>query len=256
MSLAEFAQDTEYQGATLTIVNPDSECPLYRLLAGLFDDDVVTIQEATTESGSVQSDTVLVEKDGRDAGFAVSSFESIRDELLLVNSDIYVTGHRELDDVETPDAIRQLDEIPFTVTGYPENSKEKLLLIEISRHIEAMAWQAGNGRLASGVQYLSRLDDEHGTQQVYTRLGSETAVETHVYGVPDSHPSIPNVTLHGETTEELRKSWFVVYESARYPHEAAALVAMQTDANTWEGCWTYDPNKVAGILDHLDRTYD
>jgi hypothetical protein len=222
----------------------------------LFSDEAVTIQDATTDSDAIPSDAALVERSDGESGFAVSSLDAIRDELLLVNSDIYVTGSRELAEVETPDAITHLDEIPFTVTGYPENPKEKLLLIEISRHIEAMAWQAGEGRLATGFQYLSRLDDERGTRQVYTRLGADTNVDTHVYGVPDADPTVPAVTIHGSDTQELQESWFVIYESVHHPHEAAALIATERGPNTWEGCWTYDPTRVADMLDYLDRTYD
>jgi hypothetical protein len=253
MSLTEFIEPAD-QEATITVLNPDSVQPVYRLLSGLFNEDVVTVQKTKTNENSVPSDTVLVEK--RDESVvAVSSLDRIREELLFVNSDIYLTNSRNLDDVETPDVIRNLDEIPFTVTGYPESGKEKLLLIEISRHVEAMAWQADEGRLATGFQQLSRLDNESGTREVYERLGGEAGVDTHVYGVPDATPSIPGVTVHGADTQELRRSWFVVYESTHHPHEAAALVAIETDSNTWEGCWTYDPARVARILDYLDRNY-
>jgi hypothetical protein len=257
MSLAEYADITDYDAATVTVLNPEQECPVYRLLDDLFDDAAVTVRSATTDDAATPSDAVLVEKGGAASPeFAVSSLSSLREELLVVNSDIYVTGARALDEVETPDAISNLDELPFTVTGYPEEPREKLLLIEISRHIEGMAWQAGEGRLATGFQYLSRVEDERGTRRVYERLESETAVETHVYGVPDAHVSPPATAVHGVDAAEIRQSWFVVYESAHHPHEAAALVAVETDSHTWEGCWTYDPGRVADILDYLDSTYD
>lgn len=255
MSLAKFVEASERK-ATITVLNPDSVQPVYRLLSGLFSDDAVSVQKTTTDEKSVPSDTVLVEKTGDTSTLAVSSLDAIREELLFVNSDIYVTDSRQLDDVETPDVIRHLDEILFTVTGYPEHGKEKLLLIEMSRHIEGLAWQADEGRLATGFQQLSRLDDERGTRRVYTRLGRDTDVDTHVYGVPDTTPSLPGVTVHGADTAELEQSWFVVYESSSHPHEAAALVATETEQNTWEGCWTYDSARVARILDYLDRTYD
>lgn len=252
--LADFTTPSEPREATVSVLNPENNCPIYRLLTQLFDEDVVTVQDAQTDTDTVPSDVVLIETDG-EPDLAVSPLEAIRDELLLVNSDIYVTGTRELEEVETPDAITALEEVPFTVEGYPQNSKEKLLLIEMSRHIEAMAWQAGEGRLATGFQYLSRLDDEVGTERVYTRLGTETDVDTHIYGVPDSEPMIDGVTIHGSNSAELRQSWFVVYESAHHPHEAAALIAENTGLHRWEGMWTYDAGRVAEILDYLDQTY-
>ena len=256
MSLAEFVNAENTQEATLTVVNPDSECPVYRLLTRLFDEDAVTVHETTIDSEEISADTIVAEKETPNSGFAVSPLDAVRDELLFVNSDIYVTGARELDEVQTPDVITHLSEIPFTVTGYPSNSKEKLLLIEMSRHIEALAWQAGDGCLATGFQSLSRFDDEQGTRQVYTRLGNETSVNTHIYGVPDADPSLPGVTIHGEETEELRRTWFVVYDSPDHSHDAAALVAVQTEPNTWNGYWTYDTTTVADILTYLERTYD
>jgi len=36
--------------ATVSVRNPESECPVYRLLAGLFDDDVVSVRDATTDT--------------------------------------------------------------------------------------------------------------------------------------------------------------------------------------------------------------
>jgi len=75
----------------------------------------------------VPADTVLLETE---AGLAVSPLSAVRDELLLVNSAIYVTGARGLSAVETLDVVSELDGVPFTVTGYPENPREKLLLIE------------------------------------------------------------------------------------------------------------------------------
>lgn len=256
MSLAEFASVDREREATITVLDRESTRPVYRLLTRLFGDDAVTVQEATTGDSAVPSDTVLLEKTGDDVGMAVSSLGAVRDELLLVNSDIYVTGARELEAVQTPDVVAELDELPFTVTGDPEHRKEKLLLIEMSRHIEAMAWQAGEGRLATGFQSLSRLERERGTRRVYARLGAETDVDTHVYGAPDADPSVPGVTIHGVDDDEISRAWFVVYDSGEHADEAAGLVAVEREPRTWEGCWTYDADRVRAVLDYLERTYE
>lgn len=254
MSLAEFATAPGNRDATITVLNPERTSPVYRLFKKLFSDGAITVRKTTTESQGVPSDAVLVEKGDGDADFAVSSMESIQDEVLLVNSDTYVTGARELEAVNTPDVIKHLDELQFSVTGYPDNPREKLLLIEISRHIEAMAKQAGEGYLQAGFQYLSRLDNERGTRRVYERLGREP-ITAHVYGTPDSSPSVPGVTTHGVDESEIEQSWFVVYQSDEHPHEAAALVAVETRPNTWEGCWTYDPARVEDIREYIDSIY-
>lgn len=255
MSLEQFARPPDQKTATITVLNPEQESPIYRILSELFTDDAITVQRTDTEESVGPSDAVLVEIGDDDRGFAVSSLDTIREELLFVNSDLYVTGARSIEDVETPDILTNLTELPFTVQGYPEHPREKMLLIEISRHIEAMAWRAGEGHLKTGFQYLSRLEDEQGTRRVYERLGRETDVTTHVYGVPDASPSISEIIMHEESDPEIEQSWFVVYESAHHPHEAAALVAVETAPHTYEGCWTYDPDCVATILEYLETTY-
>lgn len=256
MSLEQFVERGADDEATVTVLNRDSPSSVYRLLAGLFDDDAVTVREADAAAEAIPPDTVFLRREETDTGLAVSPLDAIRDQLLLVNSDIYVTGTRGLEDVDTPAVITALDEIPFTVRGDYEHAKEKLLLIELSRHIEARAWRAGEGRLATGFQYLSRLDDERGTRRVYERLGEETDVDTHVYGAPDADPSISSVTVHGVADPEIRRTWFVAHRSATHAHEAAGLVAVERDPRTWEAYWTYDPERVDDVFDYLESRYN
>lgn len=251
MSLRSFVDDCESPDATLTVHNPDSESPLYRLLAGLFEEQAVTVRQRQGER-AVPADTVVVERG--DDPVAVSPLQAVQDTVLLVNSDLYTTGTRGLDDVITPDVLTQLDEIPFEATGTGRSSKSKLLLIELSRYVEARAWN-GDGTLHAGFQQLSRLDDERGTRRVYERLGDDPTVEPHVYGVPDSRPSVPGVAVHGDRSAELRRSWFVVYDPPDRREDAAALVVYRTDAGTWEGFWSYDAETVRAVSDYLAETY-
>lgn len=250
MALSEFIRPPTHGDATIAVLNPEHESPIYTLLEKLLSSESITITE-TIEEGA-PSDAVLVERSADRS--AVSPLEAIEDELLLVNSDIYVTGTRKLEAVNTPDVIENLDELRFTIAGYPDNPLEKLLFIEISRHIEAMAWRAGEGNLKTGFQYLSRVNHERGTRRVYERLGS-TDITTHIYGVPDAEPSIPGVTAHGTTASEIEQTWFVIYQSDQHPNEAAGLVAVETAPNIWEGSWTYDPDRVAAMCAYLDSSY-
>lgn len=254
MQLADFVRERDRQEATLTVMNRGMDTPVYDMLVDLFDEQSIQVHETETDAAG-PSDAVVLEREEGRVGFAVSSLLDLRDAVLTVNSDIYTTGLRGLSEVDTPDVIAQLDEIPFTVTGYPEDSREKLLLIEISRHIEGLAWQTGEGTLRAGFQHLSRTVDERGTHRVYRRLGTEVGVDTHVYGLPDARPSIPGVTVHAEDCRELARSWFVVYRPKQVADEAAALVALQTAPNTWEGYWSYDPGHVDELDRHLEETY-
>lgn len=253
MELPDFVRNHDRREATLTVVNRDEAAPVYGMLKDLFADQSIEVHETRPEAGP--SDAVVLERGDGHNGFAVSSLLDLRDTVLTVNSDIYTTGLRGLEEVDTPEVLSRLDEIPFRVTGYPDESQEKLLLIEISRHIEGLAWQTGGGTVRSGFQFLSRLDDERGTRWIYRRLGTETDVETHVYGVPDALPSVPGVVCHGEERRELRRTWFVVYRSERPEGDDAALVAYQTDRNTWEGYWSYDSSHVLEIDRYLDQAY-
>jgi hypothetical protein len=162
----EFVADVGRRDARVTVVDRRSEPPVYRLLVGLFDTDAVTVREAESGDDSHPPDsTVLRTGDGSEA-VAVSSLGAVRDELLLVNSDIYRTGARDLDDVDPPDVIAGLDGVPFRVRSDVRQPKAKLVLIEMSRAIEAMAWRDGTGRLDAGFQHLSRIADERGTRRV------------------------------------------------------------------------------------------
>lgn len=255
MTLAEFISDDASETPSLTVVNRESPRPLYRLLTDLFDERSVTVRE-TTSDRSDRSDAIVLKRSstsGDDTETIVSPFDQITDELLLVNADIYTTGTRGLEAVETPNVIAQLDEVSFRVDGTVA-SKQKLVLIEISRYIEAKAWMADEGRLHTGFQHLSRIGDEKGTRRVYERIGLESSVDTHVYGHPDASPSLPNVTVHGVETDEIRRSWFVAYESLD-GEDAAALVAHRTGPAAWNALWSYDPTKVADLVAYLERKY-
>lgn len=237
MGFREFVADVGRRDARVTVVDRRSEPPVYRLLVGLFDTDAVTVREAESGDDSHPPDsTVLRTGDGSEA-VAVSSLGAVRDELLLMNSDIYRTGARDLDDVDPPDVIAGLDGVPFRVRSDVRQPKAKLVLIEMSRAIEAMAWRDGTGRLDAGFQHLSRIADERGTRRVYAQLGAETDVETTVYGASGPGPSLPSVAVRTADAPELERSWFVVYWSAEQPDHTAALIAVQGD-DEWTGCWT------------------
>jgi hypothetical protein len=253
MGLAAFVADYADGEATLTVVDRESERPVYRLLSRFFG-DAVTLREVETVDAAGPTDAVVLERDGET--LAGTSLAAIRDELLLVNSDVYVTGSRPIEDVETPSVVTGLAGVPYEATVRADYPREKLLMIEVSRYVEAMAWRAGEGRLATGFQSLSRIEDERGTRRVYERIGDETDVDAHVYGLPGEASLPSGVTAHAVDTDEIRRSWFVCYRSGAHPHEAAAQLAVKTAPDTWEGVWTFDPDRVGRVLDYLDRTYD
>lgn len=216
------------------------------MLENLFEGQSVDVSEDVRED--VEENTVVLVKDGEIV--AQSPLKALNDAILMVNSDLYSTGTIGLDEVTVPDVVDGLAGSRFRLRGYPESNSEKLVLILISRHIEQLAHQAGEGTIRSSFQKLSRIVDEKGTRRVYETL-ADSPVDVHVYGQPDRMPPVEfSVTAHGGYKDNFRDSWFVVYtpeETQKY----AALVAIEVEPRTWEGFWTYEESLVSAIADDI-----
>lgn len=234
--------------ATIRVDPSASVAPLQDALSRLFDDQQVSV---TTDSE--QADEVAVVRDGQVV--ATSSAAAMMRSLLLVNSDVYITGSRGLDDAALPPTVQALYDLPFRLRGYPDSDSEKLLLIAISRAIERRALDAGRGTLRVGFQRLSRLVDEAGTRRVYERL-TETDLAVHAYGVGDTAlPDSLGVTAHTGTTDLHRHGWFVVFEPPAAGDAApVALYAIEVGDNCWDGFWTYTPARIDGITAFITDT--
>ena len=212
----------------------------------------------------VENLALLVEGDEVIAG---STLGELGDAVLFVNSDLYITGSRPIADLDLPAVISRLDDTLFTLRGYPESNKQKLLLITISRFIERAAWIAGDGTLRSSFQRLSRLNDEVGTRDVYERVAGG-GVETHLYGVPDDVPNGIDATIHSGYTPDYTDSWFVVYRPPDGPQPVGpeagadikrgvkggvALLAVESEPRVWRGLWSFDPDRVRAIHRYIER---
>lgn len=143
----------------------------------------------------------------------------------------------------------------YTLRGFPASTKEKLLLIVMSRYIERRALDVGAGRLDVAFQHLSRIEDEYGTGTIYRRL-LETDLDVHAYGVPDAAlTDYDELTVHAGRSEPYRRSWFVVFTPPNDRERAAALVAVETGRNVWRAMWTYDSERVVAIQRHITETF-
>ncbi|SFS44200.1 DICT sensory domain-containing protein [Halostagnicola kamekurae] len=246
MSLKDVIEAADRSELTLAVINREAPQPLQSMLEDLVTDQPVSIEEQDRPDEA--ADMVYLLED--DAVVATSPLRELSESILFGNSDLYITGTRGPLDVDLPEVIAALENTRFRVRGYPDSSKEKLLLITISRYIEGLSLERGDGIHRASFQRLSRIDDERGTRAVYRRL-SETSAETHVYGVPDRDPQF-DVTVHGGQSREIRDSWFVV----SVPDETgthAALVALETGPRTWEGFWTFDPATVTELDAYIRR---
>lgn len=81
---------------------------------------------------------------------ASSSLQDLAASVFLINADRYRTGANDFDQQAVPDVLRELTEIGFELRGYPASAKEKLLLIAMSRFVEARALNVGAGELRVG----------------------------------------------------------------------------------------------------------
>jgi len=231
-SLDAFIHSGETRDLSLAVVNRTRPQPIQNMLEDTFGEETVEVEELDV---------------------ATSPLEELESEILMVNSDLYITGAKALGDVDLPSVIANLTETPFRVRGYPVSDSEKLPLIMISRYIEQLAWQHETGRLRSSFQRLSRLDDERGTRRVYRTLG-ETDLDVHVYGVPDWLPpeTFPGV-IHAGYHGEFRSSWFVVHHAENADVQTAALIAERVGDNEWEALWTFEDERVSAINRYIER---
>ncbi|WP_066411840.1 DICT sensory domain-containing protein [Halorubrum aethiopicum] len=264
-SLRAFFEEIEAPDRSLVVLNRSSPDPVRGLLDSLLEGQPVSIRNAEVPDGD--DDVVALIEDGE--VLAQSTLDDLLESVLLINSDLYRTGAIDLGEVELPDVLRGLDEMPFRVRGYPESNKEKLLLIVISRVIERIANETGGGTLRASFQRLSRLRDERGTYEVYESV-ARSGVDVHVYGMDDAEPAeeLP-ATVHTGSSYPYRRSWFVVFtppgksdpESGTDDWDGsdigngsdgengdhAALVALEDEPNVWDGFWTFRPELVSRI---------
>jgi len=246
------AVDTSEKTLLLVNLTDAAAEPQVSLLDRVFDAESVTVTERQLSDGT-ENLVCLVDDD---EVVATSSWDELRQAFLLVNTDRYRTGTKQIETGSFPDVLTGLDDIEFTVRGYPASNKEKLLLVVISRFIEFQALSAGAGSFDASFQLLSRLDDEHGTRRVYEWL-ADSDVDAHVYGVADD-PTVAealDLTVHATDNPELRRLWFVVFRPAEPSGDHVALIAEETAPNVWRGLWTYDADRVRQAQSYARSTF-
>lgn len=246
MSLDQFLDRAGDTTSSLVVVNRNQPLPVQRMLEKLFDGQPVAVEESDVPG---EDDAVLLVRDGEVV--ASSPLSAVMDAVLLVNSDLFITGSRDLADAELPAVLDELEDTRFDVRGYPENDTEKLLLIAVSRAIEREAWLADEGKVRSAFQRLSRMNDESGTRAVYETL-ADSDLDVHVYGIADWVPDSGfDVTAHAGYGDDFRKSWFVLH---RLPGGGGSLLlAYQTAPTAWSGFWTSDESLVEDVAAYLRR---
>ncbi len=250
-SVRDFIEPADPSEATMLVLNRAQPAPILNLLSSAFERQPVHVVEESVP-GPVTDDVVLLDESGV---VADSDLSELADAFLLINADRYRSGANDLSETAVPAVLRELTDIEFDLRGYPASNKEKLLLVVMSRYIEARALRVDGGELRVGFQRLSRLNDEYGTRQVYRMLG-ESGVEAHIYGVGSQRTDYPDgIVVHENDTEEYRKSWFLTFESPIDPDDDVALVAWEAEDNAWVGLWTFDEDRTARVADYLRANF-
>lgn len=257
-SLLDFIATAASSGKTLLWLNRNEPKPMADILSRAFENQSVTVAERHVPEG-VEDLVCLIENGDV---IATSPVWPLIQSFLMVNVDRYRTGTQQSDIGNFPDVLTGLDEVTFTVRGFPQSSKEKLLLVLISRFVEYRALESKAGTFHATFQRLSRLDDEYGTKQIYECLG-ESAIETHVYGIRDDPTVVENlnVTVHDGSSPAYRRSWVVLFQPppgsrGKGTREGAvALVAVEIDENVWRGLWTYDVDRISHLESHLTHAF-
>ncbi|UPM43645.1 DICT sensory domain-containing protein [Halocatena salina] len=122
-----------------------------------------------------------------------------------------------------------------------------------SHEIEDRAWRVGSGTVYAGFGTVSALGVRIDT---YERLADKKPLSVHLYAFPDSElPAHDDVTVHLERSEEIRTTWFVAYDGDGMDSNKCALLAEEREPDAFYGFWTYDPDTVDWIVDHLVTNY-
>ncbi|OYR58772.1 hypothetical protein [Halorubrum halodurans] len=295
MTLGQLVDRFESAERSIVVINRTDPDPVQDMLVDTFGDDAVRVTDRRTIERSgvgpngfgdggldvgtlrghdgvpfegdrlADAEDLVLLLDGDDEVLAGSTLEALGDAILFVNSDLYITGTRAPEALELPPVITGLDDTVFTLRGYPESNRQKLLLITISRFIERVALAAGGGTLRSSFQRLSRLEDELGTRRVYERVAAG-GIDAHLYGVPDDPPTGLEATVHGGRSSDFTDGWFVVFEPPGGPAAVDAatdldrgvnggvgLLAVETEPRLWHGIWTFDPDRLGAISRYIRR---
>ena len=119
-----FSKQSDSAEWSLQIINRTGPEPIKRMVEDLFGNLSTQVSETTREEAD--TDLVVLLRDGEVVGS--SSLSTLRDTLLLVNSDYYRTGAADLGNLDVPDVILELSDTVFTLRGYPDSNNEKLVL--------------------------------------------------------------------------------------------------------------------------------
>jgi len=238
MALSEIIEFVKGNEKTLVVFNPPADSTLVSDLREYFTTQNVTVTGRRTASGEPEGVVVLQLDEEVLAAVPAEQLDE-----LLAGGALRDTGIG-IDDTDYHEILQHLKETTFT-------SYDKARMITISHEIEDRALRVDGGQLYTGFQYASKLLDQ---RQLYEQLAT-TAVDIHTFGVPDETVDIEGITHHPEDTEEIERSWFVVFDGNGDDRYKTALLATEQAPNQFYGFWSDDPGIVDRIGAYLDSAY-
>jgi DICT domain-containing protein len=234
--LIEFIQSLEKE---LALINVEAAESIEQQLADYFDTQNVRISSYRTSSGT-PGDIAVLSTD--DEVLEVISIEALRALVDSVQSGSTAVG---VTDEEYNPVLRHLKETTFT-------SYDTEQMLYASREIEDRARRVGGGTVHAGFQRCSVMADQ---QTIYTDL-TEQGLDVHAYGIPDAtEPDLGGGHLYTVDTDEIAKTWFVIFDGAGEATQKSALIAEERNQNSFFGFWTYDAKIVDTALEYLERRY-
>lgn len=121
MTLLSFVEELPETDRSLVFLNRTEPEQVTQLLQATFPEHDVPVIER--EAADAEDDQVLLIEDETIVARCPAS--DLEEQLLFVNSDIFRTGTRDLEDVALPSVLLAMDEHPFRLRGYPESDREK-----------------------------------------------------------------------------------------------------------------------------------
>jgi DICT domain-containing protein len=144
--------------------------------------------------------------------------------------------------------LDELDETMFT-------SYDTERMVAASKEIEDRAWRGAAGELHAGFQTCRRFASQ---ADVYDDIARRGRLDVHVYAHPEGSDDFeppPGPTLHLSAATEIHDTWFVAFDGGDVEEAKCALLAEERMPGSFYGFWTYDPETVDAIIDHLRATY-
>jgi DICT domain-containing protein len=223
----------------LRLFNVDPTDTIHEELETYFRTQNVRITAGQTASESPEDVGVLSDES---AVLAVVDVSMLR---RLLEEEPSRAGELGIADERYGRILRHLKETTFT-------SHDTEQLLYASREIEDRARRTGQGSIHAGFQQCSVIAEQ---QSVYRDL-ARRGVSVHAYGIPDATPpDLGSGRVYAVPTDEIAKTWFVVFDGDGDDTQKTALLAHEHDETAFYGSWTYDPGLVDHVLDYLNQTY-